>query len=249
MLYRSRISRSRFTGSKSFGASIMFFTSGRPTRSILTLNVPRVRVSATTPTRSPPGQEAGVDLDDDAEHVLAVEEDRAGIGESELPGRDRRQGGAGIHDERVPARAGEDPHAVPSASLPIVDAEGDRFPDGPRRCPAADGSAAPRRCPERASGASKTQSRTISSSPGTNPHPASFGLGWWRGRSRKRYSRPSEKKSEGLAIGRVFRTSTSQPGRSGLGNAYTSVMSAIGSARARGPEMWSDMTVARLCCG
>src|SRR3954451_4958881 len=36
-------------------------------------------------------------------------------------------------------------------------------------------------------------------------------------------------------------TSTRQPGRSGLGNAYTSVMSAIGSARARGPEMWSDM--------
>ena len=36
-------------------------------------------------------------------------------------------------------------------------------------------------------------------------------------------------------------TSTRCPGRCGLGNAYTSVMSAIGSASARGPEMWSDM--------
>ena len=56
MLYRSRISRSRFTWSNSFGASIMFFTSGRPTRSIRTLNSPRVRVSATTPTSAPPGR-------------------------------------------------------------------------------------------------------------------------------------------------------------------------------------------------
>ena len=56
MLYRSRISRSRFTGSNSFGASIMFFTSGRPTRSIRTLNSPRVRVSATTPTSVQPGR-------------------------------------------------------------------------------------------------------------------------------------------------------------------------------------------------
>ena len=39
------------------------------------------------------------------------------------------------------------------------------------------------------------------------------------------------------ANGSVFITSTRCPGRSGLGNAYTSVMSAIGSASARGPEM------------
>src|SRR5215218_6952287 len=36
-------------------------------------------------------------------------------------------------------------------------------------------------------------------------------------------------------------TSTSRSGRSGLGKAYTSVMSAMGSDSARGPEMWSDI--------
>src|SRR3954451_19528132 len=36
-------------------------------------------------------------------------------------------------------------------------------------------------------------------------------------------------------------TSTRWPGRSGLGKAYTSVMSAMGSDSARGPEMWSDI--------
>ena len=55
----------------------MFFTSGRPTRSIRTLNVPRVSVSATTPTSSAPLEQRGVDLDDEAEDVLAVEVDRA----------------------------------------------------------------------------------------------------------------------------------------------------------------------------
>ena len=45
----------------------------------------------------------------------------------ELPRRDRGQGRAGIHDERVPAVAGEDPHAMPRASLLVVDAEGDVF--------------------------------------------------------------------------------------------------------------------------
>ena len=75
----------------------------------------------------PVREEAGVDLDDDAEHVLAVQEDRAGIGESELVGSDRRQGGSSIHDERIPPRPGEDPQATPGATLRIVDAEGDRL--------------------------------------------------------------------------------------------------------------------------
>src|SRR3954466_5031561 len=45
-------------------------------------------------------------------------------------------------------------------------------------------------------------------------------------------------------------TSTRRSARSGLGKAYTSVMSAIGSARARGPEMWSDIAPlsGRLAC-
>src|SRR6476646_623466 len=60
---------------------------------------------------------------------------------------------------------------------------------------------------------------------------------------------PSENRSVSWANGRVFMTSTSRPGRCGLGKAYTSVMSAMGSASARGPEMWSDMHgLPRLGC-
>src|SRR5215218_8647228 len=56
---------------------------------------------------------------------------------------------------------------------------------------------------------------------------------------------PSESASDGCANGSVFMTSTRRPGRSGLGKAYTSVMSAMGSDSARGPEMWSDMGLVR----
>ena len=48
---------------------------------------------------------------------------------------------------------------------------------------------------------------------------------------------PSENTADGGANGNVFSTSTRRPGCSGLGKAYRSVMSAIGSAMARGPEM------------
>src|SRR5215218_2484560 len=51
----------------------------------------------------------------------------------------------------------------------------------------------------------------------------------------------SEKRAVGGANGSVLRTRTRHPCRSGLGKAYRSVMSAIGSATARGPEMWCDM--------
>ncbi len=52
-----------------------------------------------------------VDLDDEREHVLAVHEDRAVVGERELLGRDRLQCRPRIEEERVPARAceGADP--------------------------------------------------------------------------------------------------------------------------------------------
>src|SRR5215212_691060 len=85
-------------------------------------------------------------------------------------------------------------------------------------------------------GEEKTQSKVNSSAPEVNgaSSPGALALS---GRSRKRYVSPSDNRSDGFANGRVFITSTSRPGRSGLGNAYTSVMSAIGSARARGPEM------------
>ena len=52
-----------------------------------------------------------VDLDDEREHVLAVHEDRAVVGERELLGRNRLQCRPRIEEERVPARAceGSDP--------------------------------------------------------------------------------------------------------------------------------------------
>src|SRR5918995_1786091 len=50
----------------------------------------------------------------------------------------------------------------------------------------------------------------------------------------------SEKRAVGGANGSVLRIRTRCPGRSGLGKAYRSVMSAVGSATARGPEMWCD---------
>jgi hypothetical protein len=52
----SRISRSRLSWSNCFGASSMFFTSGRPTRSNRTFSFPRVSVSATTPTSGAPSK-------------------------------------------------------------------------------------------------------------------------------------------------------------------------------------------------
>jgi hypothetical protein len=48
---------------------------------------------------------------------------------------------------------------------------------------------------------------------------------------------PSQNTADGGANGSVFSTSTNRPGCSGLGNAYRSVMSAAGSAIARGPEI------------
>ena len=68
-------------------------------------------------------------------HVLAVEEDRAVVGERELARRDRRQRGAGIHDERVPPDAGEDPHAASRATVFVVDTEADRSPLGATQVP------------------------------------------------------------------------------------------------------------------
>ena len=73
-----------------------------------------------------------VDLDHKAHHVLAVEEDRAWIGERQLAGCDRRQRRRGVHDERIPARTGEDANAVRRASLLVVHAEGDRLAAGYR---------------------------------------------------------------------------------------------------------------------
>ena len=86
------------------------------------------------------------------------------------------------------------------------------------------------------SGVEKTQSKTYSSSAGTNRQPFPFAVGRFSGRNLKRYRSPSENRSEGLAIGSVFTTSTRRSGCSGLGNAYTSVMSAIGFGEGARPR-------------
>ena len=58
-------------------------------------------------------EKGGVEFDHEAEDVLAVEEDRPRIGERQPFGCDRLQCRGGVHDERVPSRAGEDANAVP----------------------------------------------------------------------------------------------------------------------------------------
>ena len=68
-----------------------------------------------------------IELDDEAKDVLAVEVDRARIGEREPSCRDRLQRGGSIHDERIPAWAGEDANAVGRAASLVVQAEGDRL--------------------------------------------------------------------------------------------------------------------------
>ena len=72
-------------------------------------------------------QERAVDLDDEAEDVLAIEIDRARIGELQLPGRDRLQRRGSIHHERIPADPGEHVNAVRCSAVHVVDAEFDRL--------------------------------------------------------------------------------------------------------------------------
>src|SRR3954463_11137508 len=62
-------------------------------------------------------------------------------------------------------------------------------------------------------------------------------------RTRNRYMTASEKQADGPAYGNTFMIKTRCLGLSGLGKAKTSVMSVTGSATARGPEMWSDMSL------
>jgi hypothetical protein len=68
-------------------------------------------------------QQSCVDLDDEAEDVLSVEEDRARVGERELSRRDRLERRGGVHDERIPARAGEGPDAASRPAVFVVDPE------------------------------------------------------------------------------------------------------------------------------
>ena len=66
-----------------------------------------------------------VDLDHEGEDVLSVHVDGAGVGKGELSRRDRLQRRRCVHDERIPARPGEDANAVTGAALLVVHAEAD----------------------------------------------------------------------------------------------------------------------------
>ena len=76
-------------------------------------------------------QHGAVDLDHQAQDVLAVEVDRARVGERELSRGDRLQCGRRIHDERIPPQAGEHANAVGLASALVVHPHRDRLT---RRC-------------------------------------------------------------------------------------------------------------------
>src|SRR5580700_6416986 len=95
----------------------MFLTSGRPVRSRRTASLPRASVSPTYATED----FGAVDLDDDAEHVLAVQVDRTRLSEGQLAGFDGLEGRRGVHDERIPARSREDSRPVPFWCLPHPD--------------------------------------------------------------------------------------------------------------------------------
>ena len=100
-------------------------TSGRPTRSMRTLNLPRVSVSATTPTSARAPSVGAVDLDDEPEDVLAVEIDRPGSLKARSPVATVFSAAGASQDERIPARAGEDAHAVPGTAAFVVDPKRD----------------------------------------------------------------------------------------------------------------------------
>ena len=197
----------------------MFFTSGRPTRSIRTLNSPRVSVSATTPTSVRAGQERRCR----SRRRCSARSCRRG---RSTPGSVKASFRVAIvaraarasmmnGSQRTPAKTRI---AVPRAALLVVDAEGDRSPRaGSRRCPAARGPVAR---PARTCSGRRRRSRGRA-----RRRPGRTATGRRRrsavsGRSRKRYSSPSENEVGRLgASAGCSSTSTRRPGRSGLGNA------------------------------
>ena len=72
------------------------------------------------------GQHGAVDLDHQAQDVLAVKVDRARVCERELSGGDRLQRRGRIHDERIPPRAREHADAVDLAAMLVVHPDRDR---------------------------------------------------------------------------------------------------------------------------
>src|SRR4051794_13312309 len=72
-------------------------------------------------------QQRAIDLDDEREHVLAVEVNRPRITEGELTRRDCLQRRGSVEDERIPARTGEDTHPVPGTAMLVVDSKRHAF--------------------------------------------------------------------------------------------------------------------------
>lgn len=97
-----------------------------------TLREPRVSVSADDTDQSDPvaEQRRTIHFDHEAQDVLAVQEDRRGIGERQLPGRDGPQRRGGVEDERVPTGTGEKTHTGALAAFRIVHREGDLLAEG-----------------------------------------------------------------------------------------------------------------------
>src|SRR6478735_3253783 len=220
----------------------MFFTSGRPTRSILTLNSPRVRVSATAPTSVQPGRRpVSISTTMLSTFLPSRKIDPGSLKASLRVAIVARAARASMMNgsQRTPAKTRIPGAVPPSSSLTRNETSS---PAGVRQVPCCSWAGSPVTGSVTCSCVPKTQSMTTSTCPGRNSHRESRPVDGVTDRSRKRYTSPPEKRSDGLAIGNVFMTSTRRPGASGLGNAYTSVMSAIGSARARGPEMWSDIS-------
>src|ERR1700730_11339944 len=93
----------------------------------------------------------------------------------------------------------------------------------------------------RLDGTSNTQSKIASSVPMANEDigPVSAIAAE---RTRKRYMTASEKRADGPAFPNTSMARTRCCGLWGHGNAKTSVMSAAGSVKDRGPEKWSDMS-------
>src|SRR5215218_8037814 len=151
----SRISRSRLTASNCIGASSMFFTSGRPTRSNLTFSLPRVSVSATTPTSGAPSKNREQSTSaTTASTFLPSRKIEPGSVNASSPvsivfsaaGASKKNG-----SQRGPANARTPPPTPPFSSSTSNEPTS---PDGVEKLPT---------CPD-ADGSEKTQSKTISSS-------------------------------------------------------------------------------------
>ena len=151
---------------------------------------------------------APVDLDHEREHVLAVHEDRAVVGERELSGRDGLQRRPGIEEERVPARSGE-------GADPVVLSRPLRRRRRTATAPVRAATHAVLRCGSPCPSSKTTSKRTSSS--GDVERRARLVVRRFQRTKAEAIDEPLRERLVGCANGSVFMTSESHPGRSGLG--------------------------------